>query len=80
MFVLIFYRHRRGDDFRQLFGTGHRLNAITFDDRAGDTFAETLFAKVLITGRYRLLQPSAAIRPRTDRASDPCAYPAARHA
>ena len=45
MFVLIFDGHRRGDDFRQLFGAGHRLNAITFDDRAGDTFAETLFAK-----------------------------------
>ncbi len=43
--MLIFYRHRRSNDLRQLFGAGHRFNTVTFDDRAGDTFTETLFAE-----------------------------------
>jgi 16S rRNA C1402 N4-methylase RsmH len=37
--------HSLEDNFRQLFGTGHRLNAVTLNDRARDTFTETLLAK-----------------------------------
>ena len=45
MFEFVFHRRRRRNDFRQLFGAGHRFDAVAFDDGAGDAFTKALFAK-----------------------------------
>ncbi|MNO02536.1 hypothetical protein D3C81_2229700 [compost metagenome] len=45
MFEFVFYRHGRRNDFRQLFGAGHRFNAVTLDNGASNAFAKAFFAK-----------------------------------
>ncbi len=77
MFKLIFHRRCSSHDFRQFFGAGHRLFAVTLDNGAGNAFGKTLFTiGFQYPGRYRLLLRFVAIQRLTAHGLGPYACPA----
>ncbi len=58
MFKLIFHRRCSSHDFRQFFGAGHRLFAVTLDNGAGNAFGKTLFT---IGFQYQAISASSAV-------------------